>query len=133
MRKLVSLCGAVALLGFALPAAAVVDPIVLTIDGRNYITITSPVVLSPAEQLLQAPEARLANCRRSNGMAPAFGAARLIYAMNGAAVDAQSLRIEFHPTRIVVDTLYGDMRCDGEANGGESGVDRIFRDLFEPA
>jgi hypothetical protein len=106
------------------------DPIVVTIDGRDHATFTSPVVLSPGLRLLHAPELAMSNCRRADGGAPVFGPVQLAFAGEGT-LDAATVQILFKPTRIVLDTLYADVRCDGEAEATYTGVDRNFRGDFE--
>lgn len=106
-------------------------PIVITLDGHHYVTYTTPVVISPREKLALAPEARMTNCHRGNGLPTVFGTHRLVHSMLGAGVDVASMRIEFGPTRVVVDTLFGDVVCEGEAGAGETGIDRTFRGDFE--
>jgi hypothetical protein len=123
-------CGAVALLCSAASAHAGVDPLVLTIDAHHYL-VQAPLVLTPALHLAQAPETRLSNCRRTGGLPLALGVNRLIYGLAGASLDARAMRIEFKPTRVVLDTEFGDVVCDGVALGGETGVERVFGDWFE--
>lgn len=133
MRNIFSFCGALALLGAATAAhsAPRVDPFVITLDRFSYASYTWPIELSPREHLAQAPEALMTNCRRSGGAPLALGASRLIYALNGSHVEAQTMRIEFKPTRIVLETEFGDAECDGAALAGETGLGRIFSDYFE--
>jgi hypothetical protein len=51
--------------------------------------------------------------------------------MAGDRLEADTLRIDFHPTRVVLQTGGGDVRCDGIALTGETGLDRVFRNYFE--
>ena len=132
MRNLLLRCAALALLSTAASAhAGYVDPLVVTVDGRSYVTYTSTLVLTPGLRLLQAPELRMANCRRPGALPLAFGASRLLYAALDQSVDGRSMRIDFHPTRVVFETEHGDLQCDGAALTGESGVDRVFRSNHE--
>ena len=125
--------GAVALLLFAGAARADhrVQPLIVTLDGRHHVTYAESIVVSPVERLVQAPELRMSACRRANAEPLAAGAYRLIYSAAGDSVDATAMRIEFGPTRVVLDTLHGDVLCDGEARGYETGLDRIFIGHFE--
>lgn len=122
-----------ALLACATPslAARAPKPIVITLDGHHYVTYTAPVLLSLSERLALAPEAHMSNCHRGNGLLPLFSTHRLVHSIEGAGVDVASMRIEFLPTRIVVDTLLGDVICDGEASPSETGIGRLFNDDFE--
>lgn len=130
MKTIVS-CGALALLCLAAPArAAHVDPFVITVDAHSYVSYAWPIVISPRERLVQAPEARMANCRRDSGQALVAAPNRLVYAMGGSHLEAQAMRIDFRPTRVVLQTEGGDVRCDGIALTGETGIDRVFRDFF---
>ena len=133
MRKFFSSCVALALLGAAASAAAVprVDPFVITLDQHSYTSYTWPIDIAPLLHLVQAPEALMTNCHRSSGGLPALGLSRLVYSPLGDQVGAQTLRIEFKPTRIVLETEFGDVVCDGAALAGETGLGRIFRDYFE--
>lgn len=125
-------CGAAILLvSTAVPVAArKPDPIVITLDGRHYVTYTAPVVIALGERLVVAPEARMGNCRRDGGGPLIPDVLRLTF--SGESIDARSMRIEFAPARIVVDTLAKDVICDGEATSAETGIGRVFRDDFEP-
>jgi hypothetical protein len=125
--------GAVALLLCAGAARADhrVQPLIVTLDGRHHVTYSESIVVSPIERLVQAPELRMSACRRANAEPLAPGAYRLIHSAAGDYVDATAMRIEFGPTRVVLDTLHGDVRCDGEAKGYETGLDRIFIGHFE--
>jgi hypothetical protein len=111
-------------------ASPSVDALVVTVDGRHYITYES-IAISPVERLVQAPDLRMSRCERSDGQQMAEGPFRLIYSASGAFLDAVAMRIRFNPTRVELDTLGGNVVCGGEAMGHESGVDRIFRDHFE--
>lgn len=113
-------------------AARKPDPIVITLDGRHYVTYTGPVVIALGERLVVAPEARMANCRRGGGGLLIPDLLRLTFSLQGESIDANSMRIEFDPARIVVDTLLKDVICDGEASSVETGIGRVFRDDFEP-
>jgi len=133
VRIYFSFCGAVALLGAAAPshAALRVDPFVITVDQHSYTSHAWPVTIAPLEQLVVAPEALMANCRRANGAPLATARSRLIYTASGDNVNAPSLRIAFKPTRLVMQTEFGDVECDGAALAGETGIGRVFRDYFE--
>ena len=130
MRNTAKLGSALLLLVAGSVQARVPDAIVVTVDGRDYATFTSPVVLSPTLKLVQAPELAMGNCQRPGGAAPVFGPVQLAFA-NAGTVDATTMQIRFKPTRIVLDTLYADVRCDGESEATYSGIDRNFRGDFE--
>jgi hypothetical protein len=106
------------------------DPLVITLDGRHYVTY-SPITISPRERLVQAPELRMRSCQRSDGERLSPGAFRLIYSNAGDFVDAVALRIRFAPTRVELDTIDRNVTCMLESFGGENGVARIFRGRFE--
>lgn len=133
MRTLLCSCAIAALLiGHATAGVAPrPDPIVITLDGHDYVTFGSPVVLSQVTRLVLAPESSMANCRRGNSEAFPPGLFRLEHTAAGDKVDTVSMRIEFKPTRLMLGTEFGDVVCDGEANGGTTGVGRVFRDEFE--
>lgn len=107
------------------------DPLVVTVDGRHYVTYAT-ISIAPAERLVQAPELRMFDCARPGGAPQLRGAYRLIYSNGGAFLDAVAMRIRFNPTRVELETAEHDVLCGGEAPGHESGVDRIFRGRFEP-
>lgn len=106
------------------------DPLVVTIDGRHYITF-EPITISPRERMAQAPELRMSACVRTDAAPLARGDFRLIYAAAGNHLDAGSMRIRFQPTRLEMRTADSNVVCAGEALGHESGVGRVFRDHFE--
>ncbi len=134
VRTIWKYCGSTILLVCTAPtlAARKPDPIVITLDGRHYVTYTAPVVIALGERLVAAPEARMTNCRRSGGGPLIPDHLRLTFSPLGESIDASSMRIEFAPARIVVDTLLQDVICDGEASSVETGLGRVFRDDFEP-
>ena len=70
-------------------------------------------------------------CRRAGGEPLAAGSYRLIHSPTGDFVDATAMRIALGPTRVVLDTQHGDVLCEGEAKGYETGFDRIFIGHFE--
>jgi hypothetical protein len=111
-------------------AAVSPDPLVITLDGRHYVTY-SPITFSPIERLVQAPELRMRGCLRSDGQPTSRGIYRLIYSAAGDHVDAVAMRIRFGPTRIELDTVDRNVTCMLESFGGENGVERIFRGRFE--
>ena len=133
MQTLLRSCALAALL--IGPASAGVtprpDPIVITLDGHDYVTMVAPVVFSQTTRLLQAPESTMNNCRRANGEALPLGQFQLLHTPAGSKVDSIAMHIEFRPTRLVLNTQAGDVICDGEANGGTTGIGRLFRDEFE--
>lgn len=106
-------------------------PIVITLDGHDYITYVSPLELTLAERMLLAPESSMQNCRREGGAAFPPGHFRLLHTPAGDEVDSIAMRIEFNPTRVVLDTEFGDVLCDGEASAHVTGVGRVFEDEFE--
>jgi hypothetical protein len=108
------------------------DPLVITLDGHDYVTWVSPVVFSPGTRLLLAPESSMSNCRRGDSQILPPGLFQLLHTPAGGKIDSIAMRIEFRPTRIIFDTEFGDVICDGEAPGHVTGVGRVFRDEFEP-
>ena len=124
-------CSALVALCLAAPVAAYrPDPVVITLDGKDYVSI-EPVVIAPVEHLVLAPDSSLSNCRRKIGEPFAAGPFRIEYELDGTGVDAVAMRIQFRPTQIILDTQTLDVVCDGEALGHQTGVGRVFRDTFE--
>ena len=133
MGKPRKVCAVLALLGccgFA-HAARYNDPMIITLDGRHYVTYTAPLVVSVAERLVVAPEAGMSLCRRSNSEPLASGPFEIIYTPEAHFVQAATMSFRFNPTRVVLQTQTGDVICDGEALGYQTGFDRVFRDNLE--
>lgn len=130
-RAALLLLASVSSAAFAAPSQR--QPIVVTIDGHHYVSYGPNVAYSPPLRLVQAPELRIDNCRRSNGDALAGGAFRLVYGATATALDATAMNMRFHPMQIEMATQFGDVVCDGEAAGWEHGVGRWFVDSFELA
>lgn len=115
--------------GFAAPRP---DPVVLTLDGRHYVS-HAPVEFDPQQRLVLAPEARMRNCLPLPEDDDAPGAFDLVYTEAGDLVEIDSIALQFGPTELVMTTANGNVVCEGEALGWETGIGRIFRDEFDPA
>lgn len=134
VRYLLLACLVSSLLPGALHAGVRPRPahIVITLDGRDYVTWVTPVEYSPATRLLIAFDSTLSDCRRPAGEALPAGPFQLQYTPNSDKVDAISMQVEFLPARIVLATASGDVVCDGQMPGHVTGVGRVFLDEFEP-
>src|SRR5688500_13950039 len=66
VKLLKTCCSAMIALSLAAPVAAYApDPVVITLDGRDYIGVV-PVVIAPVERLVLAPDSSLSNCHRKD-------------------------------------------------------------------
>jgi hypothetical protein len=131
VKLLKTCCSAFVALSLVAPVAAYApDPVVITLDGKDYISVV-PVVIAPVERLVLATDSSLSNCHRKVDEPLATGPFRLEYELDGTGVDAVAMRIQFHPTQIILDTQTLDVVCDGQALGHQTGVGRVFRDTFE--
>lgn len=119
-----------ALTSFPAFAAKRPDPVVLTLDGRHYVS-DNTISLDPTEHLVLAPDARLRNCRRVGNTPVAPGTFDLVYSDTGDLVNVDPMWLHFNPTQLVMTTPGGDMVCDNEAMGWQTGFDRIFRADFD--
>ena len=106
------------------------QPVILTLDGFNYVTYNE-FRIDSAAHLVLAFDALMENCRRNGGGAPSTGPMSLLYSTQNSGVQLASIRIDFAPTRAVMTTTAGDVICDGEANGAQTGLGRILRGDFE--
>lgn len=130
MRKiLVASCSLAFAFCVSVASAKLPDPIVISVDGHDYVSYGAPVVLSLAERLAQSPEAQMRACRRSSGEAPLAANFRL--QAGDGTVDAVSMRVEFHPTRLVLATPSGDVSCGQVAGAFQTGIGRVFVGDFE--
>lgn len=129
LRKRHMMAAAVAL---SSPAMAIKrpDPVVLTLDGRHYVSYES-VALDPRDHLVLAPDARMRNCRPLPDDDDVSGGFDLVYSDAGDLVSIDTVALHFRPTRLVMTTANGNVVCDGEAMGWETGIGRIFRDEFD--
>ena len=106
------------------------DPVVLTLDGRHYVSYT-PVEFDPQHHLVLAPDARMRNCQPLPDDGDAPGTFDLVYSDAGDLVEIDSIALQFGPTELVMTTANGNVVCEGEAAGWETGIGRIFRDEFD--
>lgn len=125
-------CGLVAAVMSAAPALAAVlpKPVIVTLDAHDYVTYTKAELI-PAARLLDVADSGIAHCHRANGSAAGAGAWKLYRATGPLDVDFQTLRVEFNPTRILLDSGTHDLVCEGEALGWQTGLGRLFRDDFD--
>jgi hypothetical protein len=125
-------CGALAALVVSAPALALNAPpvVVITLDARDYVAYTATSLI-PAAGWLDVAQTPIANCRRANGEMPASGDWRLHRSAEPLDVDFATLRVEFKPTRLVLDSATRDIVCDGQALGWQTGLGRVFEDDFD--
>lgn len=129
-RKLI--CGLFAAAVVSAPAfgASRAVPVVVTLDARDYVTYTT-AALTPASSVLSVVDSGMSNCRRGDGSSPASGKWRLHRSSNTLDIDFETVRVEFNPTRLVLDSATHDIVCDGQAMGWQTGIGRVFRDDFD--
>src|SRR5687768_8852503 len=97
-------------------AASLPSPVIVTLDARDYITYTA-TTLTPATSTLSVDNTGIVNCRRATGELPVSGKWKLHRSADALDVDFDTLRVEFNPTRIVLDSSTHDVVCDGQAMG----------------
>lgn len=114
--------------GFAAPRP---DPVVLTLDGIHYVSYT-PVEFDPQQRLVLAPDASMRDCTPLPDDGDAPGTFDLVYTSSGDLVEIDSIALQFGPTELVMTTANGNVVCEGEALGWQTGIGRIFRDEFDP-
>lgn len=126
------LCGLAAAAVVSAPAfaASYSNPVIVSLDARDYISYSS-VALSPSTSVLSATDAGITNCRRADGSAIASGKWKLHRSANSLDVDFDTVRVEFNPTRVVLGSTTHDIVCDGTALGWQTGAGRVFRDDFD--
>lgn len=126
------LCGLAAAAVVSAPAfaASYSNPVIVSLDARDYITYTT-VALAPSSSVISATDAGITNCRRSDGSAIASGKWKLHRSANSLDVDFETVRVEFNPTRVVLASTTRDIVCDGQALGWQTGAGRVFRDDFD--
>lgn len=111
-------------------AAAHSTPVIVTLDARDYVTYTA-AALTPATSVLSVIDSGISNCHRENGSAMASGQWKLHRSASTLDVDFQTVRVDFNPTRLVLDSSTHDIVCDGQAMGWQTGIGRVFRDDFD--
>ena len=125
------ICGALAAVAVAPAfAAGLPAPIIVTLDARDYVTYAT-TALTPSSNVLSVANTGIENCRRANGEMPVSGKWKLQRSVQSLAVDFETVRVEFNPTRLVLDSSTHDVVCDGQAMGWQTGVGRLFRDDFD--
>jgi hypothetical protein len=125
-------CGLFAAAVISAPAwgASQAVPIVVTLDARDYVTY-STTTLTPSASVLSVVDSGISNCRRGDGTTPLSGPWKLHRSAETLDIDFQTVRIEFHPTRLVLDSATHDIVCDGQALGWQTGIGRVFQDDFD--
>jgi hypothetical protein len=127
-----SICGLLAAAAVSVPAFAgsYPNPVVVTLDARDYVTYSS-AALTPSSSVLSVLQSGIDNCRRGDGSAPASGRWKLHRSADTLDIDFATVRIEFNPTRLMLDSDTHDIVCDGQALGWQTGLGRVFRDDFD--
>ena len=105
-------------------------PVIVTLDARDYVTY-SAAAFTPSASTLSVVQSGIANCHRAGGSALASGRWKLHRSASSLDVDFQTVRLEFNPTRLVLDSATHDIVCDGQAMGWQTGLGRIFRADFD--
>lgn len=131
VRKRHLFAAAVALSSSHAFAAKRPEPVILTLDGRHYVSYT-PVELDPKEHLVLAPDSRMRNCSPLPDDGETPGSFDLVYNDAADMVKVDITELRFRPMQLVMTTANGNTVCDGEALGWQTGFDRIFRDEFDP-
>lgn len=125
------ICGALAAAAVAPAyAASTPAPVIVTLDARDYVAY-SVTSLTPSTSVIAVENSGIANCRRGTGELPASGKWKLHRSAATLDVDFETVRIEFNPTRLVLDSSTHDVVCDGQAMGWQTGIGRLFRDDFD--
>ena len=131
LRKRHVFAAAMALTSSHAFAAKRPEPVILTLDGRHYVSYT-PVALDPSEHLILAPDSRMRNCTPLPDDGETPGSFDLVYNDAADLVSVDITELRFGPTQLVMTTANGNVVCEGEAMGFETGFDRIFGDEFDP-
>lgn len=129
LRKRHWFAAAVALTSFSALAKRP-EPVILTLDGKHYVSY-SAVEFDPANHLVLAPDAGMRNCEPSPDADDAPGAFDLVYSEAGDFIGIDTLALQFSPTQLVMTSPGGDIVCDGQAMGWQTGFDRIYADEFD--
>ena len=111
-------------------AATQAVPVIVTLDARDYVTYTA-AALAPGSSVLSVVDSNIANCHRGDGSSLQSGKWKLHRSADTLDVDFDTVRIEFNPTRLVLDSASHDVVCDGAAMGWQTGLGRLFRDDFD--
>ena len=125
------ICGALAAAVVSAPsfAATAQAPIVITLDARDYITYTT-ATFTPSSNVMKVVNSAMDNCRRAGGESMQSGKWHLNRSSNSLDIDFDAMRLEFNPTRLVLDSSTHDIVCDGQAMGWQTGIGRLFEDDF---
>ena len=128
------ICGLAAAAGLAAPAFAAKLPssVMVSLDARDYLAF-SATSFTPSTGVLSVRGTQIENCRRAGGELPQSGPLKLNRSADTLDVDFATMRIEFHPTRLVLESATHDLVCDGEALGWQTGIGRIFGNDFDEA
>lgn len=130
LRKRHWLAAAVALSSSHAFAAKRPEPVILTVDGKHYVSYTG-VSFDPVDHLVLAPDIGMKNCTPLPSDTNGPGTFDLVYTDAGDFVEVKAFSMRFFPTQIVMATAGGNLVCDGQALGYQTGFDRIFRGEFE--
>lgn len=130
LRKRHWMAAAVALSSTSAFAAKRPEPVILTLDGKHYVSYES-VEFDPTNHLVLAPDARMRNCEPQPAGDAGPGAFDLVYSDAGDLVAIDTVALHFNPTQLVMTTADGNVVCEGQALGWQTGFDRVFRDEFD--
>jgi len=126
------ICGLVAAAGTVAPAIAASLPpsVLVSLDARDYVAYTA-TSFTPSTGVLSVTGTAIENCRRAEGGMPVSGPLKLHRSADTLDIDFATMRIDFHPTRLVLESSTHDVVCDGQALGWQTGVGRIFGNDFD--
>lgn len=130
LRKRHWMAAAVALSSSSAFALKRPEPVILTLDGKHYVSYES-VEFDPANHLVLAPDANMRNCEPQPADGAEPGGFDLVYSDAGDLVAVDTIALHFQPTQIVMTTAGGNVICEGQAMGWQTGFDRVFRDEFD--
>lgn len=130
LRKRHWVAAAVALTSSSAFAAKRPEPVILTLDGKHYVSYTS-VEFDPSNHLVLAPDSRMRNCEPQPADDAEPGNFDLVYSDAGDLVAIDTVALHFHPTQVVMTTANGNVVCEGQAMGWQTGFDRVFGDEFD--
>ncbi|MBB5207410.1 hypothetical protein [Chiayiivirga flava] len=130
LRKRHWFAAAVALSSSSAFAAKRPEPVILTLDGKHYVSYQT-VEFDPANHLVLAPDAGMSNCQPTPDDGGAPGSFDLVYSDAGDLVSVDTIALHFAPTQLVMTTALGNVVCEGQALGWQTGFDRIYADEFD--
>lgn len=130
LRKRHWVAAAVALSSSSAFAVKRPEPVILTLDGKHYVSYQS-VAFDPANHLVLAPDTRMRNCEPQPADGAEPGGFDLVYSDAGDLVAIDTVALHFSPTQLVMTTADGNVVCEGQALGWQTGFDRVFGDEFD--